>query len=154
MYSTGKLHVVQYFFVIIIQNWLLKPAETMHNRFEWGRPSRYRLPPHKDRWALLCTFWSCSSFSLSLFYWPKQVKQEKPLTVFTFGSAVQLRVNKHRKPGDDPNIVRTVKTKLSTAGTSARRNILNTLQAGMGSLKKTKAHGNEEAWSQARGCSL
>lgn len=80
----------------------------MHNHFEWGKPSRYLLRPRKNRWT------SCLHFDLdhhfpSLFYWPKQVKQWKPLTFslhFLFhclSQAVQLRVNKHRKPGDGPN---------------------------------------------------
>lgn len=49
--------------------------------------------------------------------------------------AVQLRVNKHRKPGDGPNTVMALKTELNTAGLSARANVLNTLQAGMSSPK-------------------
>lgn len=49
--------------------------------------------------------------------------------------AVQLRVNKHRKPGDGPNIVMALKTEFNAAGLSARTYILNTLQASMGSPK-------------------
>lgn len=136
--------------VIVIQNWLPKPAETMHNHFEWGKPSRYLLRPHKNRWT------SCLHFDLdhhfpSLFYWPKQVKQWKPLTFslhFLFhclSQAVQLRVNKQKTWRWSKH--RTVKAKLNTASVSAGRNILRTLQAGMGS-SKTKAHGSEEACPQ------
>ena len=49
--------------------------------------------------------------------------------------AVLLRVNKHRKPGDGPNIGRTMKTTLDPEGPSARRHTLSMLQAGMGSPK-------------------
>lgn len=33
------------------------------------------------------------SFSLSLFYWPKQVKQQKPTTVFIFDPAASDKLS-------------------------------------------------------------
>lgn len=39
MHSTSKLYLVKYLSVILIQDGLPKPAEIMHNHFEWERPS-------------------------------------------------------------------------------------------------------------------
>lgn len=67
-----------------------KPADTIHNPFEKGRPSRYLLPPLTDKIFYLLIL---ISFSLSLFYWPKQVRQQKPTTIFTFGPAASDKLS-------------------------------------------------------------
>lgn len=88
----------------------------------------------QGRWASILIFCSPSSFPLSLFSWPKQVKQQKPLTIIAFHFAASIKLSregliKNRKPGDGPNTVRPVKTKLNSDQwlvALGRRNILST----------------------------